>query len=267
MTWDPAQGGVMFVAANAGSLVAGSPLLTYADPNADGASPNNAWTKSAGTSGWSLLDDAVRQPTAPATGTDRVTSSTDEQTQELVFPNTLLYDATATYTLRIYGSAGSKRALDVQVSTNDGASWQTRQANVIGAGSGSSWRSIDVTSLAASQAALDGLRVRLICNQTATGGGAGSVEVDEVYVDGSLPTWTTSLVDPAFGVNSGAKFEAGAWAVGNFASTGTAELGGSVYVQDGTAKIAGGGSLKAFLSLPSGAPELYSIENGATEFG
>ena len=162
---------------------------SYIDPSADGA--NNAWTKSTGTAGWSLLDEGTRQPTAPSTGTDRITSSTDEQLQDLVFPNTLTYASGRTYTLWVYGIGGTKRALDVQVSNDDGATWQTRQTNVIGAGAAAAWHSVNITSWVTSQTQLDQLRVRLICNSTAGGGGATAVEVDAVYVEQSGATTHT----------------------------------------------------------------------------
>ena len=117
-----------------------------------------------------------------------------------------------------------------------------------------------------SQTQLDQFRARLIVRKTGNGT-AGQVELDAVYVEGSQPTMVNSQVDPAFNVNSQAKFEAGAWAVGNFTSTGQTELGGSVYVENGKATIAGGGSLKAFVQMPSGGPVLYGLDGGATEFG
>ena len=186
--------------------------------------------------------------------------------QDVVLGNTLTYDATSTYTLRIYGLAGSKRALDLQVSNDDGATWQARQADFIAAGTSAGWRSLNITSWATSQTQLDKLRVRLICNTTASGGGAGQVEVDAVHVEGSLPTTTLAVADPAFSLESGSSYEGGAWAVGNFKSTGSAILGGSVYVQGGDAGIAGGGFLKSFVQMPSGAPSLYGLGD-ATQFG
>jgi Tfp pilus assembly protein PilV len=276
MTWDPDQGGLLMVATNQGTTTTTTTTnttLTFMDPNADSVVTGlqgNKWTKSSGLNGWSLIDDTVRYPTAPSTGTDRVYTSTNGDYQEAVFPdNTLVYDSTATYRVWIYGSAGAKRALDVQLSTNDGVSWGTLQSNVIPASTSAGWTGITFT--VGSQTQLNQLRVRLICHTTASGGGAGNVEVDEVYVERTLTTTstttTTVLADPGFSVESGAKYEGGAWVIGNFKSTGTAELGGSVYVEDGSADIQGGGALKSFVRMPSGAPSLYGLGDSASEFG
>lgn len=157
-------------------------MANYIDPNADGA--NNAWTKSTGTAGWSLLDDAVRQPTAPSTGTDRITSSTSGQLQDLAFPNTLTHSAGATYTLWFYAIGGNRRGFTAAVSTNDGTSFGS--ANTIIAASTSppaaQWYSLDISSLITSQATLDGLRVRLACTSI-SGGGATAVEIDAIYLE------------------------------------------------------------------------------------
>lgn len=153
-------------------------VLAYADPSADGA--NNAWTKSTGTAGWSLLDDGVRSPTAPSTGTDQITSGTAGQLQDLVLPNTLTYTAGAEYTLWIYSSSGAKRGLSTLISVNDSSF--ANSAALHGASAAFAWRSRDISSLIASQGNLDGLRVRLSVDSTAGGGGAGVVTVAAVYV-------------------------------------------------------------------------------------
>jgi hypothetical protein len=158
-------------------------ILAYADPSADGA--NNAWTKSTGTAGWSLLDDGVRSPTAPSTGTDQITSGTAGQLQDLVLPNTLTYTAGAEYTLWIYSSSGVKRGLSTLISVNDSSF--ASSAVLHGASAAFAWRSRDISSLIASQGNLDGLRVRLSVDSTAGGGGAGVVTVAAVYVRKYVP--------------------------------------------------------------------------------
>jgi hypothetical protein len=92
-----------------------------------------------------------------------------------------------------------------------------------------------------------------------------------VYVEASAPTIVAVPAprDPAFSIGTaGARFEAAAWSVGNFVNTGTGILGGSVFVEPpGTAKIAGGGGLKAFTTLPSGSPSFYGLDTAASEYG
>jgi hypothetical protein len=165
-------------------ITGGTPTSSYIDPSADGA--NNAWTKSTGTAAFSLLDDAVRQPTAPTTGSDMIHSQTDEQLSDLVFPDTLTWHSGDTFMLWVYGIGGTKRALDVQISNDDGSTWQTRQTNVVGAGAAAAWHSLDISAWVTSQTQLNQLRARLICNSTA-GGGATDIEIDAVYVEQQVP--------------------------------------------------------------------------------
>lgn len=155
---------------------------TYIDPSADGA--NNAWTKSTGTAGFSLVDDAVRQPTAPTTGSDMVTSTTTAGTlQDLVFPDTLTYNSAAKYILWVYGAGGNRTGWDTLISTDD--STFANQASMCAASTtppGFQWFSRDVTSLITSQAKLNGFRVRLSTAKI-TGSGAVAAEVDAVYLE------------------------------------------------------------------------------------
>lgn len=157
----------------------------YIDPSGNGAL--TAWTN--GATGATRLDDGVRSPTDARNSGDGqfISSLTDEQSQDIVFPNTLTFDSSQTLTLYIYGSGGVKRAVDVQTSTNDGTSWNTRQTNVVAAGAAAGWHTLVFTSDVTQQSHLDQLRVRLICNSTAGGGGATAAQVDAVYVQQSIP--------------------------------------------------------------------------------
>jgi hypothetical protein len=156
-------------------------MAGYLDPSADGA--NNAWTKSTGTAGWSLLDDGVRQPTAPTTGTDRITSSTAGQLQDLAFPDTLTHVAGARYVLWLHCTPGSRRGIDTLISVND-STFSGSEATVpaVNGGAAQGWYSRDLTALIGSTADLTGLRVRLSCSSIA-GGGAGAGAVNAVYVE------------------------------------------------------------------------------------
>src|SRR4051812_19403450 len=117
----------------------------FMDPIANGSIHN--WTKSTGTNGAQCLDDLVRSPTNARTNGDgrNISSTTDEDTEDLTFPSGLPYDNAQTLTLFVYGSAGSKCALDVQISNDDGGSWKARQTNVIPASSAAGWYSLDIT--------------------------------------------------------------------------------------------------------------------------
>jgi Tfp pilus assembly protein PilX len=60
----------------------------------------------------------------------------------------------------------------------------------------------------------------------------------------------------AVNFGSQAVAEAGFWVVkGNVDSTGGPYVGGSVFVDNGTGRLRGGGGLQAFVNLPAGAPE------------
>jgi hypothetical protein len=94
-------------------------------------------------------------------------------------------------------------------------------------------------------------------------------EVHTVYLEQAVPTFTTGFVAAdAFVVTTAhARLEAATWTVGDFRSDGQVELGGSVFVENGKAYIAGGGLLKAFVTMPSGSPSMmYTLADKATDF-
>jgi hypothetical protein len=158
---------------------------SYIDPSADGAS--SQWTKSAGSFGWSLLDDGVRQPTAPPAGTDQITSATIGQNQDIVFPDTMTYKAGDTYRLWVYGNTlgTAKRGIDYSLSTNDSTFGAGN--NLFGANAPAAWVSRDITSQLTSQTDLDHLRLRLTLATTAGGTNSGTGTVSAVYVE-RVPT-------------------------------------------------------------------------------
>jgi hypothetical protein len=464
--WDTNLGELLIVAANrAGTLT--PPSTAYAEP-ATLASGSNGWTKTpAASSGATVLGDGVHQPAAPNTAT-RVTSSTAGDRLDVSLANTLTFNPAATYSVWLYGSAASTRSLDVQISNDNGATWQAAQAGVVPAGSSGGWHQIVLYSptggtAIGTTAQLRQVAVRLVAQGSAastlalqgSGNGTGTtvtipahqagdlvvvsayranntpptapasggdfawttvesagantlglttvasvatgaatstvtmanaanwvvhvyratngtlsigahatkdannktvisypgvtlqnangtstvyrvgartaattvrtappgyvnrqsspatgatpiashdrasvaanpadddvaqsssaayrahsleikltpdaVEADALYLEASTPA-TTTYPATAFTLDAQSIFEAGAWAVGNFTSTGGAHLGGSVFVDNGTASIAGGGTLNAFVSLPGGAPTAYEyrLASSASDFG
>jgi hypothetical protein len=163
------------------------------DPFPDGT--QSQWTKSAGTTAWNLVDDGVREPTAPPTGTDQITSTTNTlQSQDLAFPNTLTWGAGETYTVHVYGNTtGNKHVIEYQVSTNNGTSFGATQP-LFGDNTGNSWKSGPITI--GSQAELDGLQVRLIHERT-SGNANGSATVAAVYVERTPPGLAPRIVGSA----------------------------------------------------------------------
>lgn len=153
-------------------------MATYADPNGNGTA--TAWT---GT--WTAVDDAVRQPSAPD-GSTLGGTTTDEASETLTFTDPA-YVAGATYTLWVYGTGGTKRAVDVAYSYDgaDPGTGHASRAQLIAAGGAAGWRS-RVLSAPANQTELNALRVQLITNSTAGGGGATQPTVDAVYLEIAL---------------------------------------------------------------------------------
>lgn len=154
------------------------------DPNADGAS--NAWAKSTGTVGWSLLDDAVRQPTAPVTTSDHVSTSTNGAQQDVHFA-TGTYVA-GTWTLWTYCAGGAKRKIQYAVDVGAGFS---ALADLALAGAAATWESRTVSI--ATQAELDAFQVRYQCVSTAGGGGASAVFAYAAYLEGPAVATTTQI--------------------------------------------------------------------------
>lgn len=216
-------------------------MPSYIDPSADGAL--NAWTKSSGTSAATLLDDGVRSPTNARTSGDggSISESTDEDASDLVFPNTLTYGASQTITLYVYGSGGTKRAVDVEISYDDGTSWTASggRQELIAAAAAAAWYSRVLTGIT-QQSHLDGLRVRLRCNSTAGGGGATAVQVDAVYVAQVFAASGTATASGGGSATAAARKGASATAAlpGGGALTETGQKAGQ-----GAALTAGGGSV------------------------
>ena len=116
----------------------------------------------------------------------------------------------------------------------------------------------------------------VICGPPSTfdpSSGACSMDWDPAQDNLLIVAVNSAGADTGFGVTSQSRLEAGTWTVGDgdatadFSSTGQTELGGSVIVERGFAAIAGGGLLKANVSLPAGAPSLYGLADMASDFG
>lgn len=152
---------------------------TFADPN--GAGTAVAWTGTV-----TNIDDAVRQPTAPSDGLT-ISSSTDEQSETVTMSDPT-FVAGATYTLWVYGTGGTKRAVDVAYSYNgsDPGTAHATRAQLIGANGAAGWYS-RVLIAPANQTELNNMRVQFICDATAGGGGASACSVNACYLEISSP--------------------------------------------------------------------------------
>lgn len=157
-------------------------MAQFLDPNADGT--QNAWTKSSGTVGWSLIDDATRQPSTPNT-TDNVNEVTAGDQQETQFATGTF--VSGTWTLWAYCKGGTKRK--IQYAINTGGGFGTL-ADLVGAGQADQWVSKDVSSLITNQTTLDAFQVKFQCVSTAGGGGATAVFVYATYLEGPSPSTT-----------------------------------------------------------------------------
>jgi hypothetical protein len=160
------------------------------DPTADGTA--SSWTKSAGTTAWNLVDDALRDPATPATNTDQITSTAFPQSQDLAFPNSVTWQSGDTYTLHVYGqTTGTKHVIQYAVSTNDGAAFSAPTL-LFGDNTNNSWQTSGALPIT-SQADLDGLQVRLIHDRT-SGTATGSATVDAVYIERTPPGLKPKIV-------------------------------------------------------------------------
>jgi hypothetical protein len=163
------------------------------DPNADGT--QSQWTKTAGSTAWDLVDDGVRDPTAPATGTDQITSTAFPQSQDLAFPNSVTWQSGDTYTLHVYGqTTGTRHVIEYAVSTNDGTTFGA-STQIFGDKTANSWQTSAALPIT-SQADLDGLRVRLTHDRL-SGTDTGSATVDAVYVERTPPGLPPRIVGSA----------------------------------------------------------------------
>ena len=180
----------------------------FIDPNQDGAATGGGWTKvpAGAPTFFSTIDDAVRQPAAPAL-TDQITNTSTGDTspgpgQAFGFPNSLTFKAGDTYTLWVYGSTSgsTKRGVDYYLSTNDGATFPAAPTGtIIQPGSANAWyqQPLAITS----QAQLDGLQVRLTNERVGAGGtSTGTATIQEIYVQRSpAPAGGPKLVGDANG--------------------------------------------------------------------
>lgn len=144
------------------------------------ASVANAWTTN-GTFPANLAE-VVTQPTAPATGSGFIQSTTAGQVAQAELSTFTLPagETVAEVDVWIYGNAGAKRSFNAELLT--GTTVLATATNLIPAGSGNGWYTFSfVGSL--TQTEIDALRVRLTTTSTAGGGGAGFVNVFAVYVE------------------------------------------------------------------------------------
>jgi len=135
---------------------------TYLDPDGD---ITNQWTKSTGTVSWSLLDDAVRQPTAPTTGSDRLTTTTDAQVTEVTLTSLALGTGSVVSVIAWWhGANGSATKSSVDLALYTGA---TQLAVTTITSTTETWYSVTYTG-PLTQAELDDLRIRLTYHETSS---------------------------------------------------------------------------------------------------
>lgn len=92
------------------------PTSQFYDPTGDLSS---GWTESTGTATWNLLDEGVRQPNAPTTGSDRIASSTAGNVAEVTFPDTAISGTPTKAILWVHCASGSatKQSIDIKLET------------------------------------------------------------------------------------------------------------------------------------------------------
>lgn len=144
-------------------------------PNGDGKA---GWTEDPVGPAWSTLDDVVTQPTAPTTGSDRITSAAngDVCTPDFTTATIPAGESVASVTIWVYGITPGTRNFTVQLQqggTALSALLFTFPISTTGWVSG-----VSTATGPVSQAIIDGLQVQL-----QSGSGSGTVEADAVYLE------------------------------------------------------------------------------------
>jgi hypothetical protein len=169
----------------------------FIDPNGDGA-VGSSWA-STGSSFYTEIDEAVRQPSTPSTS-DNISILNNNKTDNAFIQMTTLSNvqAVSSVTVWIYHNDGSNGTTYVQLynaaeSSNFGseASFTPRSSNA--------WGSVTINSLSLSQSDLDGLKLRFRVAKTG-GGGPSTHSIYAAYAD---VTYTSSGSLSADIVNSG----------------------------------------------------------------
>lgn len=154
--------------------------VTTLRPNAD---VTNNWTKSTGTQGFALIDDAVTEPTDASISGDgaQITGTTTAGTEQEVGFGTFTLDAdtVSEVTLWVHRATGAKRGIDVRLLHG---TTQLGSTLSIGHNQGAGWQSIVFTGSIA-QAQIDDLRAEFVTTTTAGGGGAAAPTVYAAYIN------------------------------------------------------------------------------------
>jgi len=159
--------------------------VTYIDPNADGTAAD--WAFSSGSVSYALVDDAVRQPTAPSVASDFLSTGQVTRNVDFAFPDTATYASENSYVLWVYGSTSGEvnRGIYYAVSTDNGSNWSASTL-LLDANLSARWASADISSFINSQAKLNGLQIRII--HAVTGGSSsGTATVYALYVEQDQP--------------------------------------------------------------------------------
>lgn len=166
-------------------------LNGFVDPNGDGSTGN--WS-STGTSYYTEIDEAIRQPTA-ATITDYI-SATSNNTGTIYQNMGTVSGAVTTsdVTIWLYHNDGSNGQISVQL-YNDDESTTYSSSSTVTQSSVDAWDSVTFSGLSLTQTQLDALTIAITGGKNG-GGAPATITVYEIYADvtysSSPPTYEQS---------------------------------------------------------------------------
>lgn len=132
------------------------------------------WVEDPVGTAFSVLDDAVTQPTAPTTGSDRITSATNGDICTLEVPDQQLLPGESVTQIKLWVYIQTAAGRNCQIGVNNAPA---AMAAFVAAGTAFSWNSVTYTGNA-TQAQLNSLQISLV-----NGNGAGTTEVDAAYIE------------------------------------------------------------------------------------
>lgn len=135
------------------------------------------WTEDPAGTAWSVLDDSVEQPTAPTTGSDRITVTTNSKTSAQGLQTFTLGGSEEVEYARLWVYCKAASGFPISIVLYD-STVPGNLASTLVSSTSFGWVSCTYTG-SLTQAKINGLEARVISNAA----GSGTLEVDAVYVE------------------------------------------------------------------------------------
>jgi hypothetical protein len=141
----------------------------------DGDAAVQKWTVDPSGTAASVLDEAVTQPTAPTTGSDRITSGTNTQICQLHFASATPGPGETVTSAKLWVYIITPAGRDCQITITQTPSAVTPVT--VPAGTAASWQSVTYTG-GLTQAQIGALEAQIV-----NGTGTGTTEIDAAYIE------------------------------------------------------------------------------------